>query len=204
MKLRRGSIRDAPASVKRRSKSRYDGFDDLRSCWEQSRDHKAYFIKYLDCPAKALYHKYQHGCKAFDDMITRWATEPHKVSFLNYYTIEGRLPRDSEYLQGAIKKSSVLAKYAKCSLIKKREEEIDGAVPEPYSEWPRSFDVYDLLFSAAEREDMLGAIENCIERRLLFRNACIKSCCTKIKTDTHDDFLQKLQVCRAILIAYGE
>lgn len=193
-------VHKTPAPVRRSSTQRYRGFPDLSECWEQSREHKKYFLKYLDCPEKAKYHRTSAGCLAFDSLVERWATSPFRVTFFNYYKIEGRKPRSLDYLKGIVLSSSVVSSFARCTLRKLLPSEIDGDVPAPYADWPVAFSVLDLFVD--DVQEMKLAVEKCIARRLLFRNACVKACCTKLDTESHDTFLFMLNIIRAQIVLY--
>jgi len=191
--------------ITRASGKRFSNFPDLQSCWEQSKEHQKYFLKYLDCSEKKRYHEHKNACKLFDDMIVHYSTEQYKKSFFLHYIINGRLPRSTTYLNGLITDKTLLSRYASCSLQKKQRSmyQNQAEIPNVHEEWPVNFNLFDIHFSDRDRTDALEATEMCIERRILFRNACVKACCTEIDTRSHDQFLLILQILRAQLIDYA-
>ncbi len=197
-------LRRPPAEVRRAANKRYPGFPDEEECWEQSKTHRDYFLKYLDCAHKSNYHHDMRGCKPFDDLLTRWATTRGLArSFFTHYNILGRPPRgDFRYLSGLISDRSLLTRYSQCSLRKKLNAEYrDGDLPPvQHAGWPLNFNLFDSYFDDEERAEALEAVEKCITRRIMFRNACVKACSTKNDTESHDKFLLILQILRAQLV----
>jgi hypothetical protein len=177
---------------------------DLHTCWEQSKEHKRHFLDHLDCRHRQQYHQQERGCKPFDDLVARWAGND-RLSFFSYYRVVGTKPPIATYTEGLIPVSdkALLRRMAQLSLVKRFPDEIDP-LPERYQDWPDHFTlqaVYPSNF-AEDRGDILDAIEACINRRQVFRNACIRSCCKRIDTRTHDTFLLVLQILRARLVVY--
>jgi hypothetical protein len=191
--------------ILRRRTSRYQGFPDLRSCWEQSEDHKEYFMRYMDCVEKSKYHRQVHACKDFDRLIERWSEPIDSTKFFHYYDITGKTVRDNAYLVQLISDRQTLLKYAANSIRKKTPEKLASEgieLPEVYGDWSIEFNIPALLLDEQEIREMIGALNNCIQRRQLFRNLCVKACCKKIDTESHDIFLRMLQILRAQIIVY--
>ena len=191
-----------PVAVRRKDRRLYDGFPDLDSCWEQTKEHRDYFIKYMSCPEKRQYHLIRGACKEFDDMIERWAGQAYRATFLRYYTIVGRKPSNKSYLQSlcSLEDSRKLLKMA---IIRKTPEQLlEQGVPEEYDLWPATLEIQAMMAITCDEDKTiaLNAVESCIKRRLLFRNACIKSCNSRIDTESHDNFVLILQILRARLI----
>lgn len=189
--------------IERKSKIQYDGFPDLHTCWEQSTTHKKYFLDYLDCVSLQQYHQQQQGCKKFDDLIARWA-DGDKLKFFSFYNIIGRKPNVSSYIDGLVRKKSLLRQLAiNLHLVKKTPNEIDP-LPKRYEDWPVHFELQAVypIFAREDRDIILQSIESCIKRRQMFRNLCIKACCKKIDTKNHDTFLLILQILRARIVLY--
>lgn len=201
--ITRPQLRQPPvAAVRRAASHRFPGFPDIRECWEQSKAHRDYFKQYLDCDQRAQYHADNRACKPFDRLIVRWATTPALArTFFTHYNIVGRVPRSYTYLDGLVKNRELLTRYAQCSLRKKLSREYGAnALPVQHANWPLNFNLFDLFFSDEERQEALEAVEKCITRRIMFRNACVKACCSKSNTESHDTFLLILQILRAQLI----
>ena len=188
----------------RNRKLRYDGFPGLYECWNQSKIHKKHFLDHLDCVEIQRYHTHNNGCQLFDKLIARWAGETYNATFFGFYTIKGIKPPVHTYTTDLVKDKKLLRKLAELVLIKKYPDEF-GHLPEEYDDWPIQFDlqsVYAIMFEEDAKE-MLASIGSCIQRRLLFRNACIRACCKRIDTTTHDNFLLILQILRARILAYN-
>jgi hypothetical protein len=200
--LRTRSVNRPPAVVRKASTKRYDKFPDITECWEQSKAHQKYFMQYLDCHHKKDYHA--TACKMFDDLVSRWATGPYQRTFFLHYFVNGRLPRSTKYLDGLLTTSADITKYAACSLQRRTASSYkkNETVPTILDDWPLNFNLYDLMFTSEDRNEALESLEMCIKRRIFFRNACVKACCTKSDTKTHDQFLLILQILRAQLIDY--
>jgi hypothetical protein len=191
MFLRNRKIPDVPQEIKKKSKLRDDGFPGLYECWAQSKTHKQHFLNHLNCAEIQKYHNQINGCKPFDKLIARWAEEKYKENFFGYYKLKGKKPRVLDYTTGLVKDKTILRKLSELALIKRYPDELEH-IPEPYDHWPIH------LYSKIR----LDAIECCIKRRLLFRNACVRACCKRIDTNSHDNFLLILQILRARIIMY--
>ena len=190
--------------IQRQAKKRYEGFPNLNSCWEQSKHHKKHFLDHLDCTERQNYHANEHGCKAFDTLIGKLAGEQYKIHFFNYYRIVGKKPCVQTYTNGLIKNKTLLRKLATdLSIVKKTKSELED-VPEIYTDWPAHFviEASRAVIFPEDREEIQKAIESCITRRTIFRNACVKDCNQKIDTKSHDNFLLILQVLRARNIVF--
>lgn len=198
----RPSLKLPGRNIRKKSTSRFPGFPDIKECWEQSREHQRYFLQYLNCNQRKDYHDHVNACKPFDDMIERWASVPFKRTFFLHYTIVGRVPRSTDYLDGLVHDRRLLQRYSACSLRKRLTSSYRNAalIPPILGDWPLNFNLFDLFLSDNEREEVLESVEMCIERRIVFRNACVKACCTKSDTTTHDQFLLILQILRAQLL----
>jgi hypothetical protein len=197
-------IVQAPARVQRAARRRYEGFPDLKSCWEQSKEHKRYFIDYLDCPYKALYHKNRHACKRFDTIVRRWASEAYKTTFFGYYRVHGRRVPAVAYRTRLPTEVAELRSLARLSIVKLERAQVGEPLPPPYSDWPSVFTMESVvaLSFADEKAELLASIVACIERRQEFRNACVRACCSRIDTRAHDDYLLILHILRARLLLY--
>ena len=200
--MRSRRFRQPPEEVQRKSRLRYDGFPDLHSYWEQSKTHKRHFLDHLDWTNLQRYHHQQHACKPFDDLVARWAGAD-RLNFFTYYKITGTKPPPGSYTEGLVTKQSLLRRLATLALVKRFPDELDP-LPERYKDWPDHFTlqaVYPVNF-AEDRKHILHSIETCIERRQLFRNTCIRDCCKRIDTRSHDSFLLVLQILRARILQY--
>lgn len=192
------------ATLKRQAKRVYEGFPDLSSCWEQSKAHKKHFLDHLDCPTRQLYHSNEQGCKPFDRLVAKIAGERHKLTFFNYYKVLGNKPSVAEYTHGLVTNPRVLRSLANnVFIVKKMREELE-VVPDEYVEWPAHFTLESskAFIFQEDREEIQKALENCITRRTLFRNGCIKDCNRLIDTRSHDGFLLVLQTLRARNIVF--
>ena len=187
--------------IQRKSRVRYDGFVDLSACWTQDKEHRRHFISHLNCPEKQQYHHNARACKPFDDLVERWAGE-YKASCFSFYKIVGNKPMVSTYTEDVVTSKKLIRDLAtRFHLVLRPLNEVNVA-EDSYSEWPDHFTlqaVFPVTFDG-DREEILKAIESCIKRRILFRNACVRSCCKRIDTTSHDSFLLVLQILRARIL----
>lgn len=194
-------VRAPPELIRRRDRIRYDGFPDVPQCWQQSETHRRYFLGELNCPHINEYHSQRFACGAFDDLVGRIAGEDYKYSFFNYYRIPGPDVREDRYLQGLTRPEHFNTLLNRV-ILRKEVGQIRGGIPGPFENWPQTFDL--ALVIAIENRDewrlVLDMIETCIERRLIFRNACVRTCNRRIQTDGHDKFILILQILRARII----
>ena len=190
--------------IQRDAKRMYDSFPDLASCWERSPEHKKYFVKYLGCYDLKNYHHHHHGCKPFDDFISRWA-DKHTRDFFTYYKVNGCSTRDISYTNELVNDKRKIKSLSNMSIRRKTRIELQGRdIPREYNDWPFLFTIPDLIFDDNDKRDMIVSIEKCIERRLIFRNGCIRACSLRIETESHDLFLKILQIMRAQLISNND
>lgn len=203
--LRDRKLPKLPTEIDKKRKLHYDGFPDLRECWAQSKTHKKHFLDHLNCAEKQQYHHQVHGCKPFDDLVERWASPQYKITFFAYYRIRGTKPPTSSYTQDLVsdKNKTLLRKLANLAIVKRFPDELNN-IPDRYDDWPEHFDlraIFAITFDE-DRQEILESIEACAKRRILFRNACIRDCCKRIDTASHDTFLLVLQILRARILEY--
>ena len=184
----------------------YDGFPDLSSCWEQTKHHKKHFLDHLDCKYRQLYH--QLDCKRFDDVVENIAGgKTYRDSFFNFYKILGPKPELKKYTNGPVTNKSVIEQLAtSIHIIKKSKNEINmEKLPEDFYLWPGHFTLESVkaFIFEEDREEIQTSIVNCIKRRTMFRNTCVKDCNRLIDTRSHDVFLLILQVLYARNIYYN-
>ena len=184
--------------IRQQAKRQYEGFPDLHTCWEQSKYHKKNFLDHLDCKQREMYHRNVQGCKQFDDMIENIAGDSkYRLTFFNFYKIRGNVPPLKTYTNGLIKNKSVVESLANnVYIIKKKRGEIYQEIPKEYDNWPGHFtlEASKAFIFPEDRTEVQQSIANCILRRTMFRNACIKDCNSRIDTRSHDVFLLILQV----------
>ena len=153
-----------------------------------------------------MYHSNEQGCKPFDRLVTKIAGERHKLTFLKYYKVLGTKPPLAEYTHGLVTNPRVLRNLANnVFIVKKMKEELGvEAIPEEYVDWPAHFTLESskAFIFQEDREVIQKALENCITRRTLFRNGCIKECNRLIDSRAHDNFLLVLQTLRARNIVF--
>ena len=169
-------------------------------CWNHNKQH---FFRHMNCVEMQKYHNQNNGCKPFDKLIARWAGEKYKATLFGFYTIKGIKPPVHTYTTDLVKDKKLLRKLSELVLIKKYPDEFEN-LPEEYKDWPIQFDlqaIYAIMFDEDAKE-MLESIECCIKRRILFRNVCIRACCKRIDSNSHDTFLLVLQILRARILAY--
>lgn len=203
--LRKRKVPDPSKFIVQRRKRVYAGFPSLDKCWEQSSEHRRYFLRMGNCKALRDYHEQQIACLPFDNLVARWATENLKTRFFTFYRVVGRTPVLQTYVGGIIDETDrrTLKKFSDLAIVKKLPEEVDN-IPAPYNDWPVhfTFESVVMLGSVEERDEMRKAVEACMKRRLLFRNLCVKSCNMQIDTTSHDTFLLILNILRSRLILY--
>ena len=199
MRLRphQNRVKNIPSVIRKQSRKLYKDFPDTGACWEQSPAHIKHFIDHLKCPEIERYHLRVRACKPFDDFVANWAnSDDYRITFFTYYEIVGVKPAKKVYTEGLVTSSQEINRLAEMDIRKKRRDQIEG-VPPLYESWPVHFNL-----PLENRDDLLAAIEACIERRLQFRNACIRDCCTRLDTGSHDIFLLILQILRAVILVY--
>lgn len=204
MSLMRSRIVRPPNSyIQRRDRDRYEDFPDLSSCWEQSDEHRRYFLQYLNCAERSRYHEQQYACLPFDNMVAGFAGEQYRRTFFAHYRVRGRKPEPRVYLEGFVD-DSILPRLALLTIEKKPRSLLDS-IPHDYDGWLEHFTIQAAvaIVFPEEKRLMKNAVERCIERRIFFRNACVRSCNKRISTDSHDTFLLILQILRARLIHYN-
>ena len=105
-------------------------------------------------------------------------------------TIGSRSQRGDEVL--------LLSRYV---VHKKQRALVQGPLPVLFESWPDSFVPSILANTRRQKQILLTSIENCIKRRMEFRNKCVIPCSKVIKRqETHDEFIIILQILRARLI----
>lgn len=192
--------------VSQRRRRTYPGFPEIPMCWEQSADHKRYFITYAGCKTLQHYHTNRRACKPFDDLVRRWAGPKNKTEFFNYYKVVGTLPTRQSYLTEALptRTRRLNWKFADLNIVKKTICELETPPPAEYEDWPPYFTMEAVSMNDAESEkEMLESIEMCLKQRLIFRNVCVEGCSTLIDTRSHDDFMLILNILRARLLKYA-
>lgn len=185
-------------------------FGSPRQCWEANRDNRIEFMKRNKCH-KIDYHNEKEGCLPFDDAMENIATEEYKTSMFIYYDITH--PRDApstprystKRLSGTIgtktQRGDEVLLLSRYGIIKKQQALVQGPLPTPFHSWPKGFDVLLLGKTKRQREILFKSVENCIKRRMEFRNKCAIPCSKMIKRqEVHDEFIVILQILRAQLI----
>ena len=192
----------ASVVIRRKERNLYHGFPQLDACWAQSEDHRKFFLSQMKCKERREYHTGIRSCKDFDDRIEELAGHDYRDTYFRFFKIVGRKPKKEDYLE-RLCDASILAKLSELAIVKKSRQDLRVAgVPGDYDMWPAHFTIASILH-VADPEDvnlLLGWVENCIKRRLLFRNICVRTCNKRIDTQTHDHFLLVLQILRARLI----
>lgn len=202
--LRSRTVQPPTSYIRRRDRGRYEGFPDLSTCWEQSDEHRRYFLRYLDCAERSRYHEQQAACLPFDNIVAGFAGEQYRRTFFAHYRVRGRKPDPHVYLEGLVD-DPLLPRLALLTIERKPRSLLDS-IPPNYEGWLEHFTIQAAVAIVFPEEKRLiqNAIERCIERRIFFRNACVRSCNKRIATDSHDTFLLILQILRARLIYYNE
>ena len=186
-------------------------FNSPHACWKTNNTNKKEFIIKRKCH-KIKYHEEKDGCLLFDNLMEKLTTPEYRESMMLYYVInpvEGQ-PRVPGYCLSRLAGTTVgtkrqqtdeislLAKYA---VAKLEEGLILGPLPRPFASWPRIFVPDDLAKTYRQKELLLKSIDNCIRRRIEFRNKCVIPCSKRIrKQGAHDEFVVVLQILRARLI----
>ena len=185
-------------------------FKSPRTCWEFNHENRFEFMKTRKCH-KIDYHNEKSGCLPFDDALETIATEEYRTSMFVYYEINPveNQPLAPMYttkrLAGKMGTKTqrgdevlLLSRYA---IVKKQEALVQWPLPIPFDSWPDSFVPTLLAKTKRQREILLKSIENCITRRIEFRNKCAIPCSKVIKRqEIHDEFIVILQILRARLI----
>lgn len=180
-------------------------FGSPRQCWEANRDNRFEFMKRNKCH-KIDYHNEKEGCLPFDDAMENIATEEYRKSMFIYYEIthpknEPSIPRyATKRLAGSIGTKSqrgdeilLLSRYG---ILKKQQALVQGPLPAPFDSWPDSFLPTILAKTKRQREILLKSVENCIKRRMEFRNKCAIPCSKVIKRqEVHDEFIVNYRYC---------
>ena len=185
-------------------------FGSPRQCWEANRDNRFEFIKHRKCH-KIDYHNEKTGCLPFDDAMEKIATEEYRKSMFVYYEITH--PKDApsvpryatKRLAGTVgtkeQKGDEVLLLSRYVIAKKQEALVQGPLPKPFESWPDSFVPGKLVRTKRQKEIILKSVENCIKRRMEFRNKCAIPCSKVIKRqEIHDEFIVILQIIRARLI----
>ena len=186
-------------------------FTSPRRCWEENRNNTLEFMKKQKCH-KIDYHNEKTGCLPFDDAMVSISTEEYKTTMMVYYDIypfrdQPRIPRyATTRLAGSIgtniQRSDEILLLSRYVIAKTQPILINGPLPKPFWSWPEAFVPTLLARTKRQREILLKSIENCIQRRMEFRNKCAIPCSKKIKKqEIHDEFIVMLQILRARLIA---
>lgn len=188
--------------IRRRDRSLYEGFPNLDECWAQTEEHRKFFLSRMKCNERRDYHEGVRSCKEFDDIVESLAGKNYRHTYFRFFKVVGRKPKMEDYLKNLCD-DHILPRMAELAIVKKTRGELRGSgVPRDYDIWPDHFTVHTAL-AVTDPEDLnalLVWIENCIKRRLLYRNICVRSCNKRIDTETHDHFLLILQILRARLI----
>ena len=185
-------------------------FSSPRRCWEFNKNNRFEFMKKQKCH-KIDYHNEKNGCLPFDDAMENISTEEFRTTMFVYYeithpTTAPSIPRyATNRLAGTIgtkaQRGEEIILLSRYIIAKKQEALINGPIPTPFHSWPKGFDPLLLGRTKRQREILARSVENCIKRRMEFRNKCAIPCSKKIKRqETHDEFILILQIIRAQLL----
>jgi hypothetical protein len=156
----------------------------------------------MPCNQLRNYHGVNDACRLFDDAVANMAGAANRRTFFSYYRVPGRKPDPELYLYGPVE-ARRLQRFAVLQILLRFPHDIP-IIPPEYASWSTTFSteyIFDIS-NPQRRGLMLDAIESCIDRRILFRNVCIRTCNKRIDTSSHDEFLLMLQILRARIIVY--